>query len=106
MDGWSERTCVYCSKLSVSSGVLFPHHNLMDGDLIRKHFFSPSFQDQYDRLSLHTQKGIEFLDRYGNFIKDRSAIENEYAGKLRSVYYHSFDTFVGGHCTSLGYCCC
>lgn len=42
-----------------------------------------SIQDQYDRLSLHTQKGIEFLDRYGNFIKDRSAIENEYAAKLR-----------------------
>lgn len=44
------------------------------------HFF---LQDQYDRLAVHTQKGIEFLDRYGNFIKDRSAIENEYASKLR-----------------------
>ncbi|KAL1131806.1 hypothetical protein AAG570_011418 [Ranatra chinensis] len=39
--------------------------------------------DQYDNLSLHTQKGIEFLERYGHFIRDRCAIEMEYASKLR-----------------------
>lgn len=41
------------------------------------------FQDQYDNLSLHTQKGIDFLEKYGHFIRDRCAIEMEYAGKLR-----------------------
>lgn len=40
-------------------------------------------QDQYDNLAAHTHKGIEFLDKYGNFVKDRCAIELEYAGKLR-----------------------
>lgn len=40
-------------------------------------------QDQYDNLAAHTQKGIEFLDKYGNFVKERCQIELEYAGKLR-----------------------
>ncbi|XP_055528306.1 formin-binding protein 1-like isoform X14 [Wyeomyia smithii] len=41
--------------------------------------------DQYDNLATHTQKGIDFLERYGSFIRDRSAIEIEYAGKLRRL---------------------
>ncbi|XP_037300258.1 formin-binding protein 1-like isoform X2 [Manduca sexta] len=41
--------------------------------------------DQYDNLAAHTQKGIEFLDKYGNFVKERCAIELEYAGKLRRL---------------------
>lgn len=43
------------------------------------------FKDQYDNLSTHTHKGIEFLDKYGQFIKDRSNIEIEYASKLRRL---------------------
>lgn len=43
----------------------------------------PLLQDQYDNLAAHTQKGIEFLDKYGNFVKERCAIELEYATKLR-----------------------
>nr|CAD7453566.1 unnamed protein product [Timema tahoe] len=43
----------------------------------------PPKQDQYENLSLHTQKGIEFLEKYGHFIRDRCAIEMDYAGKLR-----------------------
>ncbi|XP_050436465.1 formin-binding protein 1 isoform X2 [Adelges cooleyi] len=41
--------------------------------------------DQYDNLSFHTQKGIDFLERYGHFIRDRCLIEMEYAGKLRRL---------------------
>ncbi|XP_026323464.1 formin-binding protein 1-like isoform X2 [Hyposmocoma kahamanoa] len=41
--------------------------------------------DQYDNLAAHTQKGIEFLDKYGNFVKERCQIELEYAGKLRRL---------------------
>lgn len=41
--------------------------------------------DQYENLATHSQKGIDFLERYGNFIRDRSAIEVEYAGKLRRL---------------------
>ncbi|XP_049844462.1 formin-binding protein 1 isoform X12 [Schistocerca gregaria] len=41
--------------------------------------------DQYDNISLHTQKGIDFLEKYGHFIRDRCTIELEYAGKLRRL---------------------
>ncbi|KAI1289549.1 Formin-binding protein 1-like [Halotydeus destructor] len=41
--------------------------------------------DQYPNLSDHTHKGIEFLDKYGSFIKERCAIEVEYAGKLKRL---------------------
>lgn len=46
--------------------------------------------DQYDNLSMHTQKGIDFLERYGHFIRDRCTIELEYASKLRRLVknYH------------------
>ena len=48
--------------------------------------FVDSLQDQYDNIAVHTQKGIEFLERYGNFIRDRCTIELEYAGKLRFLH--------------------
>jgi hypothetical protein len=41
--------------------------------------------DQYETLALHTQKGIHFLKTYGHFIRERSAIEMEYAAKLRTL---------------------
>jgi len=44
--------------------------------------------DQYPALSDHTHRGIEFLDKYGQFMKERCAIEVEYAGKLRRLAKH------------------
>ncbi|XP_028139069.1 formin-binding protein 1-like isoform X2 [Diabrotica virgifera virgifera] len=41
--------------------------------------------DQYDNLSLHTLKGIDFLEKYGQFVRDRASIECEYATKLRRL---------------------
>jgi len=41
--------------------------------------------DQYDHIASHTNRGIDFLERYGSFTRDRSAIELEYAGKLRRL---------------------
>lgn len=41
--------------------------------------------DQFGNIAAHTLKGIEFLDKYGNFVKDRCAIEIEYATKLRRL---------------------
>lgn len=42
-------------------------------------------QDQAEQIAYHTQKGIDYLEKYGGFLKERAAIEEEYAGKLRSV---------------------
>uniref|UniRef100_A0A182QQZ9 SH3 domain-containing protein n=1 Tax=Anopheles farauti TaxID=69004 RepID=A0A182QQZ9_9DIPT len=47
-------------------------------------YFKP-VEDQFDNLATHTQKGIDFFERFGNFIRDRSAIEVEYALKLRRL---------------------
>jgi len=41
--------------------------------------------DQYDQIAVHTQRGIDFLERYGNFVEARTKIEQEYAGKLRRL---------------------
>ena len=51
-------------------------------DLILVYF--PLFlQDQYDNIAAHTQKGIDFLEKYGHFVDQRTKIEQEYASKLR-----------------------
>uniref|UniRef100_A0AAF5PJW4 F-BAR domain-containing protein n=1 Tax=Wuchereria bancrofti TaxID=6293 RepID=A0AAF5PJW4_WUCBA len=41
--------------------------------------------DQIDILASHTQKGIENLEKYGMFLKERAAIEDEYAARLRAL---------------------
>ena len=43
------------------------------------------FQDQYDNIASATNKGLELLDKYGQFTKELSAIETDYAGKLRRL---------------------
>ncbi|XP_023033151.1 formin-binding protein 1-like isoform X7 [Drosophila willistoni] len=41
--------------------------------------------DQNENLSNHTNKGIDALDKLCNLLRDRAAIETEYAGKLRRL---------------------
>lgn len=41
------------------------------------------FQDQYDVIDKHTQSGLDLLDRYIKFVKERSEIEQNYAKQLR-----------------------
>ncbi|CAI9717467.1 formin-binding protein 1-like isoform X5 [Octopus vulgaris] len=41
--------------------------------------------DQYDNISSHTCKGIEVCEKYTHFLKERCAIELEYAGKLKKL---------------------
>jgi len=41
--------------------------------------------DQYDNIATHTQKGIDFLEKYGHFVDQRCKIEQEYASKLRRL---------------------
>ena len=54
-----------------------------DSDCIVSTFILFLFQDQYDSIAAHTQKGIDFLEKYGHFVDQRSKIEQEYASKLR-----------------------
>ncbi|XP_018007984.1 formin-binding protein 1-like isoform X1 [Hyalella azteca] len=42
-------------------------------------------KDQWDSVSSHSQKGIDFLETYGRFVKERSTIEADYAKSLRKL---------------------
>uniref|UniRef100_A0A0N5B0I1 Formin-binding protein 1-like n=1 Tax=Syphacia muris TaxID=451379 RepID=A0A0N5B0I1_9BILA len=49
---------------------------------------TPSWEnlwDQIDSVSNYTQKGIEHLEKFAAFLKDRATIETEYAAKLRAL---------------------
>lgn len=41
------------------------------------------FQDQFENLDKHTQWGIDFLERYAKFVRERLEIEQAYAKQLR-----------------------
>ncbi|MBN3318820.1 FBP1L protein, partial [Atractosteus spatula] len=41
--------------------------------------------DQFDNLEKHTQWGIDFLERYAKFVKERMEIEQNYAKQLRNL---------------------
>lgn len=40
-------------------------------------------QDQYDILDKHTQSGLDLVDKYVKFVKERTEIEQTYAKQLR-----------------------
>ncbi|KAG8436740.1 hypothetical protein GDO86_007725 [Hymenochirus boettgeri] len=41
--------------------------------------------DQFDNLEKHTQWGIDFLDKYAKFVKERLEVEQNYAKQLRNL---------------------
>ncbi|KAK1883869.1 Formin-binding protein 1 [Dissostichus eleginoides] len=41
--------------------------------------------DQFDNLEKHTQWGIEFVEKYTKFVKERSDIETSYAKQIRNL---------------------
>ncbi|TSN76549.1 Formin-binding protein 1-like [Bagarius yarrelli] len=43
------------------------------------------YQDQFENLDKHTQWGIDFLERYAKFVKERLEIEQNYAKQLRNL---------------------
>lgn len=40
-------------------------------------------QDQYDIIEKHTQSGLELVEKYVKFVKERTEIEQNYAKQLR-----------------------
>ncbi|XP_061148980.1 formin-binding protein 1 isoform X15 [Syngnathus typhle] len=42
-------------------------------------------KDQFDNLEKHTQWGIDFLEKYAKFVKERSEIEISYAKQIRNL---------------------
>uniref|UniRef100_A0A671U1B5 Thyroid hormone receptor interactor 10 n=1 Tax=Sparus aurata TaxID=8175 RepID=A0A671U1B5_SPAAU len=41
--------------------------------------------DQYDHIDKHTQSGLDLLERYIKFVKERTEVEQNYAKQLRSL---------------------
>ncbi|KAK7504998.1 hypothetical protein BaRGS_00003568, partial [Batillaria attramentaria] len=41
--------------------------------------------DQYDNVGSYTQRGIEFCEKFTHFLKERSAVEQEYARNLKKL---------------------
>ncbi|NWW88946.1 FNBP1 protein, partial [Rhynochetos jubatus] len=48
-------------------------------------FFFVLLQDQFDNLEKHTQWGIDVLEKYIKFVKERTEIELSYAKQLRNL---------------------
>uniref|UniRef100_G3PW85 Thyroid hormone receptor interactor 10 n=1 Tax=Gasterosteus aculeatus aculeatus TaxID=481459 RepID=G3PW85_GASAC len=44
-----------------------------------------TLQDQYDQIDKHTLTGLDLVDRYIKFVKERTEIEQNYAKQLRSL---------------------
>lgn len=45
------------------------------------------FQDQYDVIEKHTQSGLDLVERYIKFVKERTEIEQHYAKQLRCAQW-------------------
>lgn len=56
---------------------------------------SSFLQDQFDNLEKHTQWGIEYLEKYTKFVKERSEIETNYAKQIRWVLKRTVDPYLG-----------
>ncbi|KAM9450839.1 formin-binding protein 1 isoform 10-T10 [Clarias gariepinus] len=48
-------------------------------------FKEQQLKDQFDNLEKHTQWGIDFVERYTKFVKERSEIELNYAKQIRNL---------------------
>lgn len=57
-------------------------------------------QDQYDIIEKHTQSGLELVEKYVKFVKERTEIEQNYAKQLRqaSIISIGFEPFSSAVC--------
>ncbi|XP_072176969.1 formin-binding protein 1-like [Diadema setosum] len=42
--------------------------------------------DQISNLEKHTDRGIDFVEKFSHFVKERQKIENDYASQLKKLY--------------------
>ncbi|XP_003371093.1 formin-binding protein 1 [Trichinella spiralis] len=70
-----------CTRLKAPKGAL-------NQFLLVQNHWDFYVMDQTNSISAHTLKGIEFLERYAAFIKDRCSVELQYASSLRLLLYY------------------
>nr|XP_048678995.1 formin-binding protein 1 isoform X15 [Caretta caretta] len=59
--------------------------SLTYGTTDQAHSAPRSYQDQFENLEKHTQWGIDVLEKYIKFVKERTEIEISYAKQLRNL---------------------
>lgn len=74
-----------CSVGALSTVALEHKSSGFDSALAFNPVLLPS-QDQYDQIEKHTQSGIDLLELYIKFVKERTEIEQSYAKQLRCVF--------------------
>lgn len=59
------------------------HHNQIKNTFLFEPGLDFVLQDQYDILDKHTQSGLDLVEKYVKFVKERTEIEQNYAKQLR-----------------------
>ncbi|XP_027767493.1 formin-binding protein 1 isoform X17 [Empidonax traillii] len=65
--------------------VSLPHRSVLHGAVSAPCLCYPKGKDQFDNLEKHTQWGIDVLEKYIKFVKERTEIELSYAKQLRNL---------------------
>ncbi|XP_027543859.1 formin-binding protein 1 isoform X7 [Neopelma chrysocephalum] len=65
--------------------VSLPHRSVLHGAVTAPCLCCPKGKDQFDNLEKHTQWGIDVLEKYIKFVKERTEIELSYAKQLRNL---------------------
>ncbi|XP_027505581.1 formin-binding protein 1 isoform X21 [Corapipo altera] len=65
--------------------VSLPHRSVLHGAVSAPCLCCPKGKDQFDNLEKHTQWGIDVLEKYIKFVKERTEIELSYAKQLRNL---------------------
>uniref|UniRef100_A0A8D2PZ89 Formin binding protein 1 n=1 Tax=Zosterops lateralis melanops TaxID=1220523 RepID=A0A8D2PZ89_ZOSLA len=65
--------------------VSLPHPSVLHGAVSAPCFCCRKGKDQFDNLEKHTQWGIDVLEKYIKFVKERTEIELSYAKQLRNL---------------------
>ncbi|XP_037401836.1 formin-binding protein 1 isoform X21 [Pygocentrus nattereri] len=83
-----ERGCSTRTKLSTfyrDQNLTMMMPCLMPSGLSSRRITGRFYQDQFENLEKHTQWGIDFVERYTKFVKERSEIELNYAKQIRNL---------------------
>ncbi|XP_030852999.1 formin-binding protein 1-like isoform X17 [Strongylocentrotus purpuratus] len=73
------RTSIHREKIKSTS-------NPMEPTVSYRQAINLLLGDQISNLEKHTDRGIDYVDRFGSFVKERQKIEIEYASQLKKLH--------------------
>nr|XP_030142873.3 formin-binding protein 1 isoform X6 [Taeniopygia guttata] len=72
-------------SVNLAEMVSLPHPSVLSGAVSAPCLCCRKGKDQFDNLEKHTQWGIDVLEKYIKFVKERTEIELSYAKQLRNL---------------------